>query len=933
MKPFMFFILNFSFLVSLHAETKHVASTTKQTNEKNTTTIVAGTLSLPPSEHWRLVPGSANGNAVGDLLVFLPFQKENPAAEAGEPKTKPEEVTYRVLARLCGQGTVDFTVTNTTTGAALPCRWAIGGDIPDDDEEAIEEWAATRLWKWARATTGSGRKTPLFSALADTVDRVYATDMRDALAPDRRSWRRRDNSTSVFGLLGGQAALQETLQLNPLARGNAPTPATIDIAQVKGVDVASHPYDEMLGGQPGGHLALADFVPADRFFVYAAKPAALRPFLNDGAGFIARAGELATGRAFDYGLVRRYLAKFNMTPEVLDEILKLGIVTEAAFFTSDLFFIDGTEITLVCRIANLKLFTQLLRLPELSGTAPVKVPGAGFHAATVDDLLILGTSKAEVAKVQALPRGEGESLGNSAEFRYMLTQLPVQDTTRLYAYFSDSFIRRLVGPEVKIGQLRRLREKSIMIEFLAAAQLWRLDGQEGEPTLDDLKSKGYLPADADFDTITFTNGEPRSESYGTLADPASLLAIPIATVTSAETNAYETYRANYTRYWRQYFDPIAIRLDDMPDNELELTTFILPLLDHSLYNTLKESLSDTPEKPMRQPVVTPPPPVLFSLNFNDAFWNETLGSLLRGRRAVNASGIMDFINSVGPGLHLAVHDSNPVLAFGSGEMLSLGASVNDVRFELFAQAAVSLLTRPCTVALELQNPAATLALLQSGAVARLLATDGDGDIQNDWYQLTGEDAWILKKDFMGIVLRFKVELSGDFLLIHNIPWNPGMRLDTIPRGRSPAAEVTLRPGAAKEQLKAMFTAAQERRRNNALHGIGYLLPFTAAGASLGDAMAQHKKLFGFIPRHPEGGGWTIENGQITSTLFGNAVHNRQPAFAPGAADTGLLHGIDLLRVGLQFEGTGLRTFIRWNYNVPEKQPPAPAVKPAGAASP
>ena len=41
-------------------------------------------------------------------------------------------------------------------------------------------------------------------------------------------------------------------------------------------------------------------------------------------------------------------------------------------------------------------------------------------------------------------------------------------------------------------------------------------------------------------------------------------------VTAAEAQAYGSYVENYTRFWRRFFDPIAVRLDDTPDGALEI---------------------------------------------------------------------------------------------------------------------------------------------------------------------------------------------------------------------------------------------------------------------------------------------------------------------------------------------------------------------------
>ena len=72
------------------------------------------------------------------------------------------------------------------------------------------------------------------------------------------------------------------------------------------------------------------------------------------------------------------------------------------------------------------------------------------------DLLMASTHRGELDLAIELHGNGGEgSLGTSDEFRYMLTKLDVNDRTRLYAYFSDPFVRRMVGPR------ERHRERSV----------------------------------------------------------------------------------------------------------------------------------------------------------------------------------------------------------------------------------------------------------------------------------------------------------------------------------------------------------------------------------------------------------------------------------------------------------------------------------------
>ena len=848
-----------------------------------------------------------------------------PLLPRAEMQAPPEALAYNVAGLYNAAGTVRFIVTNSISGASRICEWNIGAETPEESPGLLVQWAQERATSW-RSAVGIGEYavTPLYLAWDTANTRAFLakesvdhTINWNALSR-RRRWDNTDGSVTAFGLLGGFAALQETLQMQVWRGEEHAAPRTVALADIPGVEVKSHPYAEMLGGDPGGRLALADAVPEDRFFVYAAKPESLLALLNSGAEFFTHAGEMATGRALRYDLEKRYLARLGMDRGMLENILRMKLVSEIAVFMPDLFLIDGTDITVVCRVPQIASFTAALKLMglEAGAAAPVAVKtasGATVHAVVDGDLVILGTRESEVTAALALARdANAKSLGRSAEFRYMLTQLPVQETTRLYAYFSDSFIRRLVGPEVKIGQVRRLRERARMIEMLGAALLYRHDEHAAPTDLAALQKAGYLSPKKDYAGIALEpDGQPRSATYGRLTDFTPLLSVPVQNATPQEADSYKEYRENYTRYWRRYFDPIAMRLDDTGDAGLELTTFILPLLDHSLYNGLKEMLVVDPAHPMRMPVMTPPPPAMISLNLSEKSWREFIYDLLQKRGDDISPLLAHAVNGIGTGVHLAIHDSNPILAFGSGEMLALGADMgNNVNNMIWIQAVVSLLTRPCTAAFELQDIAAVRQLLESGGLGTFYDSVSS-------YRLEGRDAWVYKIDIEGIVtIRLKVEIAGNYLLVHNIPWTPELSIADDLRATSPAVELTLHPPRATTQFGAMFTAAQERLRAAAFSGMGDLLPFLLNGESVDDAVATHERLLGFAPRHPSGGAWTFDGDTLASTQFGTPAQPRQPGHTEGDTRFGALQNIRDLRVALQFEGTGLRTRIRWHYAKP-----------------
>ncbi|MCA9201377.1 MAG: hypothetical protein KDA87_27760, partial [Planctomycetales bacterium] len=151
---------------------------------------------------------------------------------------------------------------------------------------------------------------------------------------------------------------------------------------------------------------------------------------------------------------------------------------------------------------------------------------------------------------------------------------------------------------------------------MARALQARLDGVDGWDSIATLAATGYLTDASGWSDIRLEKtGTVRSAIYGPLATMSPLDDLPLEEVTPEEAEAYERYVENYSRYWRQFFDPIAIRLNDTADGALELSTFILPLVDNSLYNGLRTSLMrEEQNRQLQVPHLHPQPVLQLSAN-------------------------------------------------------------------------------------------------------------------------------------------------------------------------------------------------------------------------------------------------------------------------------------------------------------------------------
>ena len=730
-------------------------------------------------------------------------------------------------------------------------------------------------------------------------------------------------SLSMFSVLGGRAAIEETLQLQDLTVTKTEEAATIDISSLAGVEVKSHPFEEMLRGQPGGSLEMARYVPPDRFFVYLGKPESLSSLLDTGAPFIASMGTALTGNCLQYDLESRYLSRLGMTRDWVDAVLKSGLTSEMALFAPDLFFIDGTDVTIVAKLRQPRLLRQLLGLlgaSKLNSESVLEIPtgnGNSAYLALRDDLLFASTNRGELqASLSLLERQGAGSLGASAEFRYMLTKLPVNEETRVYAYFSDPFVRRLVGPRVKIGQRRRMLAKAKMEALTARALLARLDGHAKPDSLPDLARSDHLPQSWQTEGVSIdASGLVRSERYDSLPRMRTLPETPLNDVTPAEAEAYRMYVEDYSNFWRRFFDPIAIRLDEVGTDQLELSTFILPLVDNSIYNGLRTMLAHQDDgTALSVPIVEPTPVVQFSANLKEEAWQHVAGNFSEFfTRYSGASPAM--LDDFGPSVHVAIFDADPIIAMGSGDIF--GAFGGDVlrgngEEMLMIPVALSMLTRPCSIMVETKSPTRTSQYLRQAASAGIGRERRARNFTASFYQVGDRDEWVWTMDILGVVkLRYGVEVVGKYMVIRNIPWSSDDRVVSLAPAELNAAVLQASPASCKQQLPGLFAAASDANRQAVMSGLGRLYPFMLSGAkSVDEAAVEHQRLFGFYPKQLDDDQWTWSDFRMTSRDYGEPTRQRQPAFDP-QRPFGLMNRIDSLQLNMQFEEDGLRSTVRW----------------------
>ncbi len=786
--------------------------------------------------------------------------------------------------------------------------------------QKVRSFAEARKAAWVPLLSQSD--APVIRNWLSRYGELYGVE---ATLAEIRSRRGDDDSPDYFDVMGGRAAIRESVQLdliaNPLA-GDFDL-RTIAVSSVDPVAVESHPFDEMLKGSklPKRRVPLAELTPQDRSFFWFRNLEALRQVFAGTSDQFLRFESALSAKSVEYDVERRYLERLGLTDEILSQMQALSALEDLAIITPDLFLVDGTDVTIVANLSSAGVAQAVLSTLGLAGTldaghASRTLPGGDeVYWAIRGATLVISSNLHELRRVLSL-QGEGgeDSLGQSAEFLYMQQQIGVEDETQAYAYFSDAFIRRLVSPEVKIAQLRRMQARAEMETLVSAALLYLLDGNRHIPSKEQLIQHRYLPTYYERRDYTLSDDLiVTSETYGSVARLKPLSANVVTNITERERDAYDSFVDNYSNYWRQFFDPIAIRMDRVDEDTMEMTTFILPLLDSVVYDQVRDALATNESgRRLDVPVLTPTPSMVVSLNLSDDLrvdLSKELTSMLVRYTSVNP----EIFDSIGSGVHLAVQDSTPIVALGSGDIW--GAMDQEMLrmegFESLLPFMLSVLTQPSTVLIELTEPDRVRQFLSAAVVLR---SDGGGE--GELHKLQDKEAWIYSINVLEMFqLHLRIEINDGYLMISNLPWSTQLQIDGLNRTPLNGAKMQINLDHIQRQLPALHTKIFTDYRAAAVDGMGYLYPLMVTGISetVDEALAKHAEIFGFRPVHPSSGRWFWRDSYLTSSQFGTASYPVQPEFAEGDRNFGIFPDLSLLSVNMQLEDTGLRATVRWQF--------------------
>ncbi len=406
----------------------------------------------------------------------------------------------------------------------------------------------------------------------------------------------------------------------------------VQVSSLQGPTIKSHPWEQMLAGRKPEISALARLVPEDFYLVEFRSLGKLLQAMDAGDLWGTHLFNQAYREARTQQVGERLKRQLALETEpVLRPFYDL-VVKEVAVTGSDPFAREGSDVTILFQVKQPEIFKarmesflvnaekahadakrstgQILGVDYVQLETPDRAVSV-FAADPAPDLHVRSNSRVALERVIEAVKGQTRDgravrrLGESAEFAYIRTLLPLgaREEDGL-VYLSDPFIRRLVGPQLKLTERRRMLCYNHLRMIGHAALLYRTERGAWPTSLAALAEANTSPG-------LFNEGElscPDGGKYSLTADGMSgvcsrhgraefmtpNLEIPVTSVTGAEADEYKAFLEEYNRYWRTYFDPIALRIRMTPQ-QYRLETIVLPLIDNSIYTSLAAVLGGRPE--------------------------------------------------------------------------------------------------------------------------------------------------------------------------------------------------------------------------------------------------------------------------------------------------------------------------------------------------
>lgn len=431
-----------------------------------------------------------------------------------------------------------------------------------------------------------------------------------------------ENEVDLYHIFSGGLSVQQSLQRQTLSNGPQIGDLDTHISRLTPPKINSPDYEKLLKEKAVEPAVpdIAKLIPENQYLLKLNSMQAANSLMELSTEWGENLLRLFTVNARDAHLKEKYEQQLAVSSAGLSELFQNGTVTELAVTGSDFFIAEGTDLTLILKVAREKEFQQAA--DAWLAAAQEKNPGLNIRefnyrghrvaaryrddrtvssfVISADGYVVFSNSHVIVRRIIDTIIEASPSLYGAADFQYVSTILPPSDEAGdAYLYASDAFLRHLLSPQFKIAEKRRLLSFNNLVMLNNASLFYRLEHGRSPSSLNDLiegrfvnpskivdPTGGAFAFDAERDTCT-------SSLYNRIKYLTPIVELRVERVSQREQQEYNRYSSRYQREYKQYFGPLAARIST--GDTVRLETCILPLENGSLDYDLQQMLGEKPQ--------------------------------------------------------------------------------------------------------------------------------------------------------------------------------------------------------------------------------------------------------------------------------------------------------------------------------------------------
>ncbi len=758
-----------------------------------------------------------------------------------------------------------------------------------------------------------------------------------------RHWsrrRRRGGDFDYYSLLSGGLAIRESLQLNTItASGDGGD--GVPVSTLQGPTVRSHPFSQMMKGRKYKSYLLAKIAPEDfYYFHFSNMDGALNFFdyLNQVGGAVY---QRTVPKSVDFKVKRKILTQLAIVENKWARKFYDHVIEEMAVVGSDPFIRMGCDVSFIYKLKRPSIFYKKINgyredyvKSHDARFTRIKISGKNVEALESENrvvcsymvsldkkTVIISNSKAAIKTIIATSNKQHAALADAWDFKYMRSIYPAGDEKEdAFLYLSDSFIRYLVGPQVRIKEARRMHEAKRMAELerlgLFYFQLYgkrprSLKDLEKEFSPEELKGFEGLRFDKDSFAVV-------SDTWGKMGYFKANIDEKLTEVSKAEAAGYKNFLNEYNNYWREYFDPIGIRIRQS-DGKTKIETCILPLINNSIYQSVTQIFGGKSIMLDEAGIRIPGEVMSVSAKFNERILKGGMfQQIFSGGRRGNAG--MHFSDIFRNQIRIGMLDAKPMVDFDAAQLSKVfSGSRFRTKYILPVIAAWSLF-HPISISLPLRDPKQSAKLINRFERNTLQLSRSIGnDFAVDRYYIEhhGKKINVTKFSFFGI-LKFRV-----FTTVHKghyVMTSTDEYMYRIIDGAEEAGDNNLKgnvrakfmPARINKEKSMYVLNMMESAREASINNYGTYRLFENIFRNAKDINRAAFDSFGFELQCPSGGRYSLnkKSGRIENSIYGNGITKVVSVEKIKKGDTfQRFFSTKQLMVNLEFTREGIKTVV------------------------